>query len=170
MLTKDKPMEFQPGEGWKYDNSGYVFLGAIIEKASGEKYADYLEKHIFAPLDMNDSGYDVTSKILPNRASGYEPSGSDKLQERGLSRHVAAACRGVTLLDRPRSVSLGSRSLYGQSSQQRITREDVHGRVAELRVWLDLSLPCSITNRLATAAASTDSRLRSRASRTTMRW
>ena len=75
MLTKDKPMEFQPGEGWKYDNSGYVFLGAIIEKASGEKYADYLQKHIFAPLDMNDSGYDVTSKILPNRASGYEPSG-----------------------------------------------------------------------------------------------
>src|SRR5258706_14195243 len=75
MLKKDKPMEFMPGEGWKYDNTGYVFLGAIIEKASGEKCADYLKKHIFAPLDMNDSGYDVTSAILPNRASGYSPAG-----------------------------------------------------------------------------------------------
>ncbi len=71
MLTKDKPLEFQPGEKWKYDNSGYIFLGVIIEKVSGEKYADYLRKHIFAVLDMHDSGYDDSSVILKNRAQGY---------------------------------------------------------------------------------------------------
>src|SRR5260370_15032571 len=75
LLTKDKPLEFQPGEKWKYDNSGYIFLGVIVEKVSGEKYADYLKKHIFAPLDMHDSGYDVTATILPNRASGYSQAG-----------------------------------------------------------------------------------------------
>ncbi|HYL78450.1 MAG TPA: serine hydrolase domain-containing protein [Bryobacteraceae bacterium] len=73
-LTKDKPLEFQPGEKFKYDNSGYVFLGVIIEKVSGEKYADYLKKHIFGPLDMQDSGYDDTSAILKNRAAGYRSS------------------------------------------------------------------------------------------------
>jgi D-alanyl-D-alanine carboxypeptidase len=71
MLTKDKPLEFQPGEKWKYDNSGYIFLGVIIEKVSGEKYADYMKKHIFGVLDMQDSGYDDSSVILKNRAQGY---------------------------------------------------------------------------------------------------
>jgi len=71
MLTKDKPLEFQPGEKWKYDNSGYIFLGVIIEKVSGEKYADYLAKHIFGVLDMQASGYDESGVILKNRAQGY---------------------------------------------------------------------------------------------------
>jgi CubicO group peptidase (beta-lactamase class C family) len=71
LLTKDKPLEFQPGEKMAYDNTGYVLLGYVIEKVSGEKYADYLKKHIFGPLDMNESGYDDTRTILPNRAAGY---------------------------------------------------------------------------------------------------
>jgi D-alanyl-D-alanine carboxypeptidase len=75
LLSKDKPLEFEPGSKWKYDNSGYIFLGVIIEKVSGEKYADYLKKHIFGPLSMGDSGYDDTAAILKNRASGYAPSG-----------------------------------------------------------------------------------------------
>ena len=74
MLSKDKPLEFEPGSKWNYDNTGYVFLGAIIEKASGEKYADYLRKHVFGPLDMQNSGYDDTKTVLKNRASGYQPS------------------------------------------------------------------------------------------------
>lgn len=73
MLTKDKPLEFEPGSKWNYDNSGYIFLGVIIEKVSGEKYADYLKKHIFGPLDMQNSGYDDTKSIVKNRASGYQP-------------------------------------------------------------------------------------------------
>jgi CubicO group peptidase (beta-lactamase class C family) len=71
MLSKDKPLDFAPGTNWKYDNSGYIFLGVIVEKVSGEKYADYLKKHVFGPLDMQDSGFDVTSAILANRAAGY---------------------------------------------------------------------------------------------------
>lgn len=73
MLTKDKPMDFEPGTNYKYDNTGYVMLGVIIEKVSGEKYAQYLKQHIFSKLDMQDTGYDETRVILKNRASGYGP-------------------------------------------------------------------------------------------------
>lgn len=73
LLSKDKPLDFAPGTKWKYDNTGYIFLGAILEKVSGEKYAAYLKKHIFDPLGMSDSGYDDTAEILPHRASGYQP-------------------------------------------------------------------------------------------------
>jgi D-alanyl-D-alanine carboxypeptidase len=71
LLSKDKPLDFPPGEKWSYDNTGYVFLGYIIEKVSGEKYAAYLQNHIFGPLNMRDSGYDDTRAILPGRAAGY---------------------------------------------------------------------------------------------------
>jgi CubicO group peptidase (beta-lactamase class C family) len=70
-LTQDKPLEFDPGTKWKYDNSGYILLGYIIEKVSGQAYADYLREHIFEPLGMHDTGYDNTKDILPHRASGY---------------------------------------------------------------------------------------------------
>jgi len=70
-VFKDKPMEFAPGERWNYNNSGYVLLGAIIEKASGMKYGEFIEKNIFAPLEMKRSFYDSTSRIIPRRAAGY---------------------------------------------------------------------------------------------------
>jgi len=71
---RDKPLDFQPGEQFRYSNSGYVLLGYLIEKISGQRYQDFLQENIFKPLGMNDSGYDSNTAIIPNRASGYEPS------------------------------------------------------------------------------------------------
>jgi CubicO group peptidase (beta-lactamase class C family) len=71
---RDRPLDFQPGEGRKYSNSGYVLLTAVIEKASGQSYADFLAKNVFQPLGMSDSGYDRNATILPRRASGYAPA------------------------------------------------------------------------------------------------
>jgi CubicO group peptidase (beta-lactamase class C family) len=70
---RDKPLEFQPGEKWNYSNSGYVLLGYLIEKITGESYAKFVKENIFQPLAMNDSGYDSNSAIIPRRASGYAP-------------------------------------------------------------------------------------------------
>lgn len=70
-IFKNQPMEFAPGTKWNYNNSAYVLLGAIIEKASGQTYADFVEKNIFAPLGMNQSFYDNTQRIIPRRAAGY---------------------------------------------------------------------------------------------------
>jgi CubicO group peptidase (beta-lactamase class C family) len=70
---RDKPLEFQPGEGWNYSNSGYVLLGYLIEKISGETYEHFVQENIFKPLGMADSGYDSNSALIQNRASGYTP-------------------------------------------------------------------------------------------------
>lgn len=70
---RDKPLEFQPGEKWKYSNSGYVLLGYLIEKISGESYEKFVQENIFTPLGMKDSGYDSNSAIIPHRAAGYSP-------------------------------------------------------------------------------------------------
>jgi len=70
-LFKNKPLEFSPGERFKYCNSGYQLLGYIIEKVSGKSYEEFLEENIFQPLDMADSGMDKHSTILKNRAAGY---------------------------------------------------------------------------------------------------
>jgi len=71
----NKPLEFKPGEKWKYSGSGYEVLGALIENVSGEPYAKYLSEHIFEPLGMADTGYDSATRIIPGRASGYRRDG-----------------------------------------------------------------------------------------------
>ena len=71
---KDKPLDFEPGAKFSYSNSGYVLLGYLIEKISGESYEKFLQDNIFTPLGMKDSGYDSNSAIIERRASGYSPS------------------------------------------------------------------------------------------------
>ena len=77
-----KPLDFKPGEGWHYSNSGYVLLGCLIETISGQHYADFLRENIFAPLGMHDSGYDSNESIIPRRAQGYSP-GKEEPQNAG---------------------------------------------------------------------------------------
>jgi CubicO group peptidase (beta-lactamase class C family) len=72
-LFRDKPLEFAPGEKWNYSNSGYVLLGYLIEKLSGESYEKFVQENIFTPLGMKDSGYDSNSAVIGRRAAGYAP-------------------------------------------------------------------------------------------------
>jgi CubicO group peptidase (beta-lactamase class C family) len=71
---KNEPMEFDPGEKWNYNNSGYIILGHIIEKISGRSYAEFIAENIFQPLKMENSYYGSQSKLIKNRASGYSPT------------------------------------------------------------------------------------------------
>lgn len=70
---KDLPMDFEPGERYAYNNSAYILLGYIIEKVSGMSYEDFIQKNIFDKLGMNNSYYGSKSRMIPNRASGYQP-------------------------------------------------------------------------------------------------
>jgi len=72
---KDKPLAFEPGSKFHYDNSGYFLLGAIIDKVSGKPYEAFLKEAIFEPLGMTNTGYDRHATVLPKRASGYDRLG-----------------------------------------------------------------------------------------------
>ena len=70
-LFKDLPVEFAPGERWKYSNSGYILLGAIIESVSGLSYQEFIKTRIFEPLGLEHTSYGSHIRIIPNRAAGY---------------------------------------------------------------------------------------------------
>jgi CubicO group peptidase (beta-lactamase class C family) len=70
-VFKNEPMDFDPGEKFLYNNSGYILLGHIIEVVSGESYADFIQKNIFDKIGMTSTYYGSMKKIIPKRASGY---------------------------------------------------------------------------------------------------
>jgi len=70
-VFKDVPLNFEPGARLAYSNANYVLLGAIIEKVSGKRYAEFIEEDIFKPLGMKHSYYEINQLIVPNRVSGY---------------------------------------------------------------------------------------------------
>ena len=74
-LFAGDPLLFEPGTSRKYSNAGYVVLGLIIEKLSGQGYHDYVRKHIFAPAGMIDSDAYPQDAVVPNRAVGYTREG-----------------------------------------------------------------------------------------------
>ena len=64
-------LEFEPGSEYRYNNSGYFILGAIIEEVTGKQYADVLQEKILDPVGMKDTGYDHPVPLIKNRAAGY---------------------------------------------------------------------------------------------------
>ncbi len=45
-------LRFEPGSRWEYSNYGFILLGAVIEKVSGENYSSYVREHIYLPAGM----------------------------------------------------------------------------------------------------------------------
>ncbi|MCL4811912.1 MAG: serine hydrolase [Vicinamibacteraceae bacterium] len=67
-------LEFEPGSTFRYNNSGYFILGAIIEQATGTSYETAVADRLFRPLGMRSSGYDRSGPVIEKRARGYERS------------------------------------------------------------------------------------------------
>ena len=65
-------LEFEPGKEFRYCNSGYFILGRIIEKVTGQSFADALQKRVLKPAGLKDTGLDQSNKILPRRATGHQ--------------------------------------------------------------------------------------------------
>lgn len=66
----DNGLKFEPGTDVSYA-SGHFVLGIVIERITGQPYGDYLEKHIFQPLSLNETFVDHPYKIIPHRVTGY---------------------------------------------------------------------------------------------------
>ena len=103
-LALNEPLLFSPGTAVGYSNYGYILLGAVIEKISGQSYYDYVEENIFSPLEMNDSGFYESDSFTENKALGYAspppppPGHTDKAmkQEERMSNTALIEVKGTS--------------------------------------------------------------------------
>lgn len=70
-IFANDPLLFEPGTKWSYSNAGFIVLGVIVEKVSGQDYFDYVREHIFKPAGMNDTDSYGIGEVAPNLAIGY---------------------------------------------------------------------------------------------------
>jgi len=98
---KYQPMVSAPGKRWEYNNSGYVLLGAIIEKASGQTYEQFIQQNIFEPLGMKQSYYDDPLPIIRRRVAGYDksPEGFTNAAYLSMTQPYAAGALASTVDD-----------------------------------------------------------------------
>lgn len=104
------PLEFQPGETWAYNNTGYYLLGIVIEQASGKSYWQFLDDRIFKPLGMTNTRSTDPRPIIPNRASGYAWQ-NNSFENRSVLTPFAAFAAGA-LLSTPADLAKWDAALY----------------------------------------------------------
>jgi len=68
---KSLTYDFNPGDRYLYNNSGFFLLGYIVEKISGKSLGDYLKETFFIPLGMKNTGIYENTRILAHEAYGY---------------------------------------------------------------------------------------------------
>ena len=70
-IVEAVPLAYPPGTSWSYSNLGFLTLGILIHKVSGEFYGDFLQQRIFQPLKMSTTRIISEADIIPNRSAGY---------------------------------------------------------------------------------------------------
>ena len=115
-LYEKRGLEFEPGSRWEHSNYGFLLLGAVIEKVSGQTYYNYVREHVFKPAGMTSTDALPESEAVPGRSTGYMREGTgwkpntDTLPWRGTSagggystvedlQRFANALQGHKLLD-----------------------------------------------------------------------
>lgn len=84
-FTAKDTMDFAPGSKWRYDNTGYVLLGMILDKTTGTTYPKYLQEQIFKPLGLTSTMYCYVQPIIRHRALGYQRMGKALVNAEYLS-------------------------------------------------------------------------------------
>jgi len=123
-LFKNEPMDFDPGEKFKYNNSGYVLLGYIIELVSGKTYEEYIEEEFFKPLGMTNSSYGNTATLIKNRTSGYSqgPEGYENAPYLSMTQPYAAG----SLLSTTNDLSKWYHAVFADKVISKESREKAH--------------------------------------------
>jgi CubicO group peptidase (beta-lactamase class C family) len=71
-LFRDKPLDFEPGTAWRYNNSAFYLAGMVVERVTNEEYGPYVREHVFKPLGMNSAQMCDARMVVPHLASGYD--------------------------------------------------------------------------------------------------
>ena len=78
-LARTKPLDFAPGAKFNYSNTGYILLAAVIERVTGQSFADYIEKQMLMKAGMSNSSIVNSSSFISGAAAGYTPGGDTPL-------------------------------------------------------------------------------------------
>lgn len=78
MVKQQRELDFEPGSQYSYSNTGYNLLAAIVAKVSGKTFPEWLDEHVFKPLNMHASQAPASySKVIKYQASSYDANGND---------------------------------------------------------------------------------------------
>jgi len=89
-----QPLGFRAGEKWSYSNLGYVTLGILVRKVSGDFWGDLLQKQVFEPLDMKNTRVISEADIIPNRSAGYVLKDGALMNQRWIAPSVNTTADG----------------------------------------------------------------------------
>lgn len=123
-------LEFEPGSRWAYNNSGYYLLGMLIEKVTGESYAEHVNRTQFGPLGLSQTLYCDEAPIVPHRAEGYDLADGRIVNAAPLSMRLPGAAGA--LCSTPRDLVRWTRALAG-------------GRVVSADSYRRMTTPTSLT-------------------------
>ncbi|MGG2065455.1 serine hydrolase domain-containing protein [Bacillus sp. S14(2024)] len=123
------PPDFAPGKGWSYSNTGYVLLGILIEKVTGNSYAEEIENRIIEPLELSNTFLPGNSSVIPGtkHARGYiQPDGASELKDVTYYNPSIASSAGDMIstaddLNKFFSSLLGGKLLKEQQLKQMLT-------------------------------------------------
>ena len=79
-LYGQRDLAFEPGSRWEYSNYGFLLLGLVVEKASGQDYYEYVREHIYRPAGMTSTDSLPEEEMVPDRSIGYTKMNSASWQ------------------------------------------------------------------------------------------
>lgn len=94
-LVSDKMFDFEPGEDWRYNNTGYYLLGMLIEKIGGAPYGEVLQKELFGPLGLKQTRYDSNIELIKGRAQGYTLNDGKLVNDQAIGMGQPGAAGGL---------------------------------------------------------------------------
>ena len=116
--------DFMPGEKWQYSNLGYLTLGVLIHKVTGQFYGDFLQDRVFKPLGMTTTRIISEADIIPNRAAGYRLQNNELKNQNWVSPTLNTTADGAlyfTVLD----MAKWDAALYGEKLLKKTTLEQM---------------------------------------------
>lgn len=111
-IAQSRPMDFKPGTGYYYSNTGYFLLSMIVERIEGHPLGAVLQSRIFDPLNMRQTRMANPEDIIANRVSGYWVNKNGELINRGATETSSTLGAGG-LLSSIHDLSKWDEALYG---------------------------------------------------------
>src|SRR5947209_3932127 len=124
-LIQSAPGDFAPGTSWRYNNSGFYLLGLVIEKASGMRYGEFLEKNFFRPLKMSAVLSSGVNPAIRNLSQGYNLKQGKPVRAEAMSWtpvfSAGAICGDVTDLLKWQAALAGGRVVSSWETMRKPT-------------------------------------------------